>query len=132
MVSSSSDSLVSTISSSKEEPYPYFIFKDGIYIETELDKKPEIKGGIGVLYQDIRYPAYAREHGIQGTVIITVIVNEFGQLEDAVITRRVGGGCEEEALRVIKNAEQIGFEPAEINGLPVKVKYDIPLKFTLQ
>lgn len=134
MVSSSSDSHASTSSASKEDPksYPYFVFKDGSYVEAELDKKPEIIGGIGALYRNIRYPAYARQHGIQGTVIITVIVNEFGKLEDAFITSRVGGGCDEEALRAVKNADQLGFAPAELNGLAVKVKYDIPLKFTLQ
>ncbi|MBK9984570.1 MAG: energy transducer TonB [Saprospiraceae bacterium] len=107
----------------------YYIFKDGAYFEAELDKIPEIIGGLTALYHDIRYPAFAREHGIQGTVRITVIVNEFGQLEDAVINSHVGGGCDEEGLRVVK---QYGFTPAEINGKPVKVKYDIPLRFILQ
>ena len=75
---------------------------------------------------------YAREHGIQGTVVITVTVNEFGQLEDAVVTHRIGGGCDEEALRIVLLQGQQGFEPAEKNGLPVKVRYGIPLRFILQ
>ncbi|MGB4846466.1 MAG: energy transducer TonB [Saprospiraceae bacterium] len=109
--------------------FPYYIYKDGSYIETDLDKKPEIIGGPAALFRDIRYPAFAREHGIQGTVRITVTINEFGQLEDAFINSHVGGGCDEEGLRVVK---QSGFTPAEINGKPVKVKYDIPLRFILQ
>ncbi len=116
----------------KKEPNPYYVFKDGSYVATELDKKPEPIDGLSTLYRGVRYPPYARQHGIQGTVRITVTVNEFGQLEDAVIHSHVGGGCDEEALRVVKLLGQNGFTPAEINGKPVKVKYDIPLSFVLQ
>ncbi|HZV69158.1 MAG TPA: energy transducer TonB [Saprospiraceae bacterium] len=134
MISSSSDSPVPNTLSSKAEPefFPYFVYKDGSYIETELDKKPEVIGGIESMYRDIKYPALARENGIQGTVVVTVTINELGQLEDALITRHVGGGCDEEALRVVKIHGQQGFVPAEINGIPVKVRYGIPLRFILQ
>ncbi len=111
--------------------YPYFIYKDGSYIQTDLDKKPEFIGGYIFFYRDIRYPAYAREHGIQGTVLITVTVNELGQLEDAVINSHVGGGCDEEGLRVVKLSGQNGFTPALIGGVPVKVKFNYPIRFVL-
>ncbi|MEP6796160.1 MAG: energy transducer TonB [Saprospiraceae bacterium] len=121
-------SVLEEVKDLKKESYPYYVFKDGMYVEEVLDKKPVIIG----VYQRILYPPFAREHGIQGTVLITVTVNEFGQLEDAVIHSHVGGGCDEEALRVVKLSGQNGFTPAEINGKPVKVKYDIPLRFILQ
>jgi len=80
----------------------------------------------------IRYPPLARERGINGTVYITVIVNEYGKLEDAFIFRGIGAGCDEETLRVVKLIGQNGFEPAQLDGIPVKVKYDIPMRFILQ
>ncbi|MEO6130879.1 MAG: energy transducer TonB [Saprospiraceae bacterium] len=114
----------------------YYVFKDGLFIEDEPDKKPVWQGGSDNIYpgmyQNIKYPAFAREHGIQGTVVITVTINELGQMEDAYVSRNVGGGCDEEALRVVKEFGMKGFEPAQMNGLPVKVRYDYPLKFVLQ
>lgn len=130
---SGSDSTHSTGLIAKTDLPHYFVFHDGAYAEIDPDSL-EIESQYDMfqkMFYSIKYPAFAREHGIQGTVLITVIINEFGQLEDAYVSRSVGGGCDEEALRVIRLAGQNGLEPAKRNGIPVKVKYEIPLKFTL-
>ncbi len=118
------------------EPTRYFVFKDGKYVETVPDKVPEMIGGKEKMYQiqanNIRYPPLARQREISGTVYVTVIVNEFGQLEDAFVSRGIGAGCDEETLRVVQLIGQNGFEPAQLEGIPVKVKYDIFMRFILQ
>ena len=71
----------------------------------------------------------ARKAGIEGTVNIQFIVNENGEVEDPRVIRGIGGGCDEEALRVIKNAQ---FEPGRQRGKPVRVQYSVPIRFQLQ
>lgn len=110
----------------------YYVFENGTYMVSELERKPISKSSQKYPYaSNIRYPAAARERGIKGEVIITVIVNELGQMEKAEITKGIGGGCEEEALRVIKEIGQSGYEPAIKAGKPVKVKFGIPVRFNI-
>jgi len=112
----------------------YSIYENGVFTQGKLDKEPVPIGGDLAFARAARvnYPAKARESGIQGTVFINVIINEAGQLEKAEISKGIGGGCDEEALQAFKRAAQAGFEPAVKNGRPVKVKYDHPIKFSLQ
>ncbi len=94
-----------------------------------VENMPELKGGLGDLQKKINYPDMARKAGIEGRVIIQFIVNEKGQVEDPKVIRGIGGGCDEEALRVVKEAE---FEPGRQRGNPVRVQYSLPITFKLQ
>lgn len=94
-----------------------------------VENMPELKGGLGDLQRKINYPDMARKAGIEGRVIIQFIVNEQGQVEDPRVIRGIGGGCDEEALRVVKQAE---FEPGRQRGNPVRVQYSLPITFKLQ
>ena len=94
-----------------------------------VENMPELKGGLGALQQKINYPDMARKAGIEGRVIIQFIVNEQGQVEDPRVIRGIGGGCDKEALRVVKQAE---FEPGRQRGNPVRVQYSLPITFKLQ
>lgn len=94
-----------------------------------VENMPELKGGLGELQKKIRYPEMARKAGIEGRVIIQFIVNEEGKVEDPRVVRGIGGGADEEALRVVKEAE---FEPGRQRGKPVRVQYSLPITFRLQ
>jgi periplasmic protein TonB len=94
-----------------------------------VEDMPELKGGLAALQQKINYPDMARKAGIEGRVIIQFIVNESGEVEDPQVVRGIGGGCDEEALRVVKEAE---FEPGQQRGKPVRVQYSLPITFQLQ
>lgn len=94
-----------------------------------VENMPELKGGLGALQQKITYPEMARKAGIEGRVIIQFIVNENGEVEDPKVIRGIGGGCDKEALRVVKTAE---FEPGRQRGNPVRVQYSLPITFKLQ
>ncbi len=94
-----------------------------------VENMPELKGGLGALQQKINYPDMARKAGIEGRVIIQFIVNEQGQVENPRVIRGIGGGCDKEALRVVKQAE---FEPGRQRGNPVRVQYSLPITFKLQ
>ncbi len=113
----------------------YEVYQNGSFTEQTLDQEPIPNGGEKnfaiTMYRKMKYPAQAREKGIQGTVLITVIINEFGQLENANLKKGIGHGCDEEALAAINRGCQLGFEPAKKDNNAVKVKYDIPVKFNL-
>lgn len=94
-----------------------------------VENMPELKGGLAALQKKINYPDMARKAGIEGRVIIQFIVNENGEVEDPKVVRGIGGGCDEEALRVVKEAE---FEPGQQRGKPVRVQYSLPITFQLQ
>lgn len=94
-----------------------------------VENMPELKGGLAGLQRKINYPEMARKAGIEGKVIIQFIVNENGKVENPQVIRGIGGGCNEEALRVVKQAE---FEPGRQRGKPVRVQYSLPITFQLQ
>lgn len=94
-----------------------------------VENMPELKGGLGELQKQINYPDMARKAGIEGRVIIQFIVNEQGEVEDPRVIRGIGGGCDKEALRVVKQAK---FEPGRQRGNPVRVQYSLPITFKLQ
>ncbi|NBC65150.1 MAG: TonB family protein, partial [Bacteroidetes bacterium] len=78
--------------------------------------------------RNIRYPEMAKEAGIEGTVYVQFVVSENGNVEDAKVIRGIGGGADEEALRVVKEAT---FEPGYQDGKPIRVQYSIPIQFKL-
>ncbi|MDR8392080.1 energy transducer TonB [Aliifodinibius sp. S!AR15-10] len=94
-----------------------------------VENMPELIGGLAGLQQKVRYPEMARKAGIEGRVIIQFIVNEQGKVEDPRVVRGIGGGCDEEALRAVKEAS---FKPGRQRGNPVRVQYSLPIVFKLQ
>jgi TonB family protein len=94
-----------------------------------VDQDPELIGGLEGLQRSIRYPEIARKAGIEGRVFVQFVVDENGNVLDPVVTRGIGGGCDEAALEAVRNAK---FKPGKQRGLAVKVQYSLPLTFRLQ
>jgi protein TonB len=111
----------------------YYVYKDGQFTESALTKEPELIGGkelMETLIQlNIHYPDMAREKKIGGTVLVSVVIDPDGNIEDAFIHEGIGGGCNVEALRAVQLLDNTGFIPGEIRGKPVTVKFDIPITF---
>lgn len=93
-----------------------------------VERMPELIGGLASLNEKITYPEIARMARIEGRVIVQFIVDERGNVVDPYIVRGIGGGCDEEALRVVK---ELKFKPGLQRGTPVKVQYAIPVTFKL-
>ncbi|MFN8345456.1 MAG: energy transducer TonB [Spirosomataceae bacterium] len=82
------------------------------------------------LAKNIKYPAQASRNNIFGKVYLTFVVCEDGSLCDYEIMKGIGSGCDEEALRVVK--EMSGkWEPSLQYGKKVRVRYNLPITFTL-
>ena len=89
------------------------------------------------LANSIKYPAIARENGIEGTVYIEFLIAKDGSVTDANVKRGIrsnsnngDGGCNEEALRVINAMPK--WIPGRHEGKPIKIKHTLPVKFKLQ
>ncbi len=98
-----------------------------------VENAPAFPGGdvarMKFLQDNIKYPQMARESGIQGTVYVTFVVERNGNVTDVKILRGIGGGCDEEAVRVVQNMPK--WEPGKQRGKPVRVQFNMPIKFTL-
>ncbi len=103
-------------------------------IFTVVESMPEFPGGMGALMkylaQHIKYPPLAKESGIQGKVFINFVVEPDGSISNVKVLRGIGGGCDEEAVRVVKNMPK--WKPGMQRGKPVRVSFNLPVKFTLQ
>lgn len=93
-----------------------------------VEQMPEPIGGIEAITSKIEYPDKAREAGIEGRVVVQFIVTENGDVEDARVVRGIGGGADEEALRVIREAK---FTPGVQRGRNVRVQFALSINFDL-
>jgi protein TonB len=82
------------------------------------------------LSENIKYPPLAKESGIQGRVFINFVVEPNGSISNVKVLRGIGGGCDEEAVRVVEKMPK--WSPGKQRGKPVRVSYNLPVKFTLQ
>jgi len=103
-------------------------------IFTVVESMPEFPGGMQELYtflgNNIKYPVMAKESGIQGKVYVTFVVEVDGSITDVRVLRGIGGGCDEEAVRVVESMPK--WTPGKQRGKPVRVQYNLPVRFTLQ
>lgn len=93
-----------------------------------VEQMPELIGGLQSIQQRIVYPEMARKAGIEGRVIVQFIIDEKGNVENPVVVRGIGGGCDQEAVRVIRESN---FKPGMQRGRAVRVQYSIPVSFVL-
>ncbi len=84
---------------------------------------------LNFLYSKSRYPEIARQNEIEGTVYIKFVIEKDGSITNAVILRDIGGGCGEEALRVVNSMPK--WTPGKQRGRPVRVQFNLPVKFKL-
>ncbi|MCL2510535.1 MAG: energy transducer TonB [Bacteroidales bacterium] len=99
-----------------------------------VEQVPEYPGGdearLNFLRNNIKYPQMAREAGIQGTVYVSFTVEKDGSITQVKIARGIGGGCDEEAIRVTRMMPK--WKAGKQRGKEVRVSYNMPIKFTLQ
>ncbi|MTB50069.1 energy transducer TonB [Lewinella sp. W8] len=82
----------------------------------------------------VKYPTLARENNIQGTVVVQFTVEKDGSISDVKVVRKVGGGCSEAAQKAVEAISREGerFKPGIQAGLPVRVRFNLPVKFALE
>lgn len=98
-----------------------------------VEEVPVPKGGLEAFYtyvaENLDYPTQAIRMGVTGNVFLKFVVEKDGQLTDIQVIRGIGGGCDEEAVRVLESAP--AWNPGKQRGRPVRVYMVIPIRFVL-
>ena len=102
-----------------------------VYEVVEIQPSPPggMAGWNKYLMENLRYPTNAQRKGIEGTVIVAFVVNTDGTTTDIEILRSVGGGCDEEVIRIVKGSPK--WTPGMQRGTPVRTRMRLPLRFML-
>ncbi len=104
---------------------------EGLY--TVIDVYPRFPGGdearLYFLRKNVRYPDLAIKSGIQGIVLLVFIIEQDGAVSHVEIKRGIGGGCDEEAIRVTKLMPR--WDPGKRSGRPVRVLVQMPVVFKI-
>lgn len=93
-----------------------------------VEQPPVLINGLRELQSKVVYPKVAVQASIEGRVVVQFVISKEGNVTKPIVLRGIGGGCDEEALRVIKLAK---FKPGMQRGKPVPVKYTIPILFKM-
>ena len=77
---------------------------------------------------NLEYPRQAQLANIQGTVVLHFIVEPSGLITNIGVNKSVGGGCDQEAIRIL---EMIKWYPGKSNNKLVRVEMSYPFYFIL-
>lgn len=103
-------------------------------IFTIVESMPEFPGGqakmMEYISKSIKYPMAARELNIEGRVFVNFVVEPDGSITHVKVLRPIGGGCDEEAVRVVESMPK--WTPGKQRGQAVRVSFNLPIKFKLQ
>lgn len=103
-------------------------------IFTIVETNPSFPGGEAKMYEflgkNMKYPPIARDNNIQGRVYVSFVVEKNGAITDVRVLRGIGGGCDEEAIRVVKSMPK--WSAGKQRGKPVRVRFNLPIVFKLQ
>ncbi|MEM8965864.1 MAG: energy transducer TonB [Bacteroidota bacterium] len=106
---------------------------DEIFVVVE--KFPEPVGGMTAFYkyvqENLEYPNRAQAMSVEGKVFVQFIVFTDGSIQEIEVIKGIGAGCDEEALRVVKESP-IEWIPGNQRGVPVKVRMVLPITFKLR
>ena len=80
------------------------------------------------IYKNLKFPAEAKEREIQGTVRLSFVVETDGSVSNIVVVNSVGGGCDNEAIRLMQETVWI---PAEKNGKYVRSRNMQDITFSI-
>jgi periplasmic protein TonB len=111
--------------------------KDEDIVEAEIftivEEMPSFPGGEEALFKylgnEIKYPAMAKDAGIQGTVYVTFVIGSDGKVKDVKVLRGVKG-LDDEAIRVVEKMPN--WKPGKQRGKSVSVQYNLPIRFVLR
>lgn len=106
---------------------------DTIFNVAQVEQKPTFPGGDEALYKylakNLIYPPIAKQNGIQGMVVCNIIIEKDGSLSNIKILKDIGGGCKEEAERIISSMPK--WNPANHKGKVVRCNYTFFINFKL-
>jgi TonB family protein len=137
--------LLFVFSCEKDDPAPQLVsaagfsemvglpFDSSVEVFDIVEEQPSPTGGMtgwnSYMSKNLKYPYQARRMGIEGTVIVMFEIHQDGSIRNAEILRGIGGGADEEAMRVVLNSPK--WEPGRQRGRSVVTRMRLPIRFKL-
>ena len=111
------------------------VTQNGTEKNTDIDDElPSFPGGDAKLREwikkNMKYPSYAKNNGIEGQVLVVFIVEKDGSISNAEVSWGVDPSLDQEALRIVNKMPK--WKPGTQNGVAMRVKYRLPITFTLK
>ncbi len=105
-----------------------------VYTHEKLDKMPQFPGGLlhlmRYLSEHIKYPAAAMDNGCSGTVVLHFVVETDGSISNIKVLMGVCPSLDNEAIKVVSGMPK--WIPGHIKGKPVRVSFNLPVKFSME
>lgn len=103
------------------------------YVYAIVEQMPQFPGGDATMMKyiqdNIHYPTVAKEHGVQGRVVVNVVVEKDGTITNVSLLRSIDPSLDREAMRVVKSMPK--WMPAKQDGNAVRAKYQVTVTFRL-
>jgi len=116
--------IAPVVEEEKEDPNTIF---------TVVEETAAPIGGMSAFYEyvakKIKYPAQAKRMGIEGKVFVEFVIEKDGTITDVKAIKGIGGGCDQEAERILAAAPK--WKPGKQRGKPVRQKMVLPINFKL-
>lgn len=127
----SMDQFSETLTIPFENPVNTFESANAVFDVVEEQPNPAggMSGWNNYLTRNLQYPAQARRMGIEGTVIVVFEIHTDGSIDNVEILRGIGGGADEEAVRVVQNSPK--WKPGKQRGREVITRMRLPIRFKL-
>ncbi len=113
-----------------DEPEP--LVKEDVPINI-AEIMPEFKGGERAMYEylgeNVKYPKFALENGLEAKLYVQFIVNKDGSISDVKVLNPEGYGFDKEAIRVVSAMPM--WKPGKQAGRKVRVYYVLPINFSI-
>ena len=110
--------MTKVIEPPQEDPYAAF-----------AEVMPSPVGGLEAVIKRIVYPEIAKKAGLSGKLYLLIHVDEKGQVDDVKVIKGLGGGCDEAAVKAVRESK---FSPGKNSEVPVKVKLSLPITFKMK
>ncbi len=131
--------LFVTLQVNSQNSNPPLPTEDSVYELIQVNEKPKFPGGdlaiIKYLNEKKGYPAMARELGLEGTIIISFIIEKNGDISkvEAILDQTADGGLKEAAIKAVQSMNDMRdrWTPGKIKGVAVRTKFKVPLRFKL-
>ncbi|MFW5973725.1 MAG: energy transducer TonB [Bacteroidota bacterium] len=94
-----------------------------------VEEMPEIVGGTARLHEIVRYPDLARQAGVEGLVVVKVVVEPDGSPSNPEVIRSAGNLLDTAAVEAVM---KLSFTPGKQRGQPVRVSFAVPVRFRLR
>ena len=98
-----------------------------------VEQMPQFPGGPAAMMKfiadSLRYPSVVCTGGVEGRIVVRFVVDCKGNIVNPLVVRSVDPLLDREAIRLVKSMPK--WIPGRQNGKPVRVIYNVPIRFKL-